>query len=202
MDSANVNLSENELLLVTNTDWILTKHRIVEKVYQLFGQLSGNIRGQGSYLPAEVLAIPPKIYKGEQYKYLPYVLMDYPRHFKEGNFFAIRFFFWWGNYFSITLQLSGKYKQQYQGKIVEAYHTLAGSDWFVCVSNDEWQHDFEPGNYLPAGEMDEQEWQEFIYSHLFIKVAKKIPLHEWEKAYHFFTENYFLLNHLLTGNIP
>ena len=49
----------------------------------------------------------PKIAKGENYLQLPYVLLDYPRCFDKENIFAIRTMFWWGNFFSITLHLSG-----------------------------------------------------------------------------------------------
>jgi hypothetical protein len=31
-------LSEKELQLVCDTDWILTKHSIIQKVYALFGE--------------------------------------------------------------------------------------------------------------------------------------------------------------------
>ena len=50
-------------------------------------------------LPVEFFDVSPKISRGEQYLGLPYVMLDYPRIFSKENVFAIRTFFWWGNYF-------------------------------------------------------------------------------------------------------
>ena len=39
-----IQLSAEEMQLVCNREWILTKHRIIEKVYQLFGSLSAKMQ--------------------------------------------------------------------------------------------------------------------------------------------------------------
>ncbi|HXL58576.1 MAG TPA: hypothetical protein VN958_20075, partial [Chitinophagaceae bacterium] len=113
MANANVKLSKTELMLVCDEQFILTKNNIINKVYQLFGALSDHffigIKNTGNIFPLEVLTSYPKIYKGEQYKGLPYVMLDYPRYFVKDDAFAIRCLFWWGNFFSITLHLAGKY---------------------------------------------------------------------------------------------
>ena len=123
MHNTNVELSKNELELVTSSEFILTKNRIIEKVYNLFGALSETykdaLKAGEAFLPDEVFVTSPKIYKGENYLSLPYVMMDCPRIFFKEDMFAIRSFFWWGNYFSITLQLSGVYLEMYADKIVD-----------------------------------------------------------------------------------
>src|SRR5437868_14845354 len=123
MKNTNVELSKNELELVTNADVILTKNSIIEKVYALFGLLSEEYKiillQHSHHLPAEIFNKAPKIYKGEQYQSLPYVMMDYPRCFYKDDVFAIRSFFWWGNYFSITLQLSGQYLKMFADNITK-----------------------------------------------------------------------------------
>ena len=67
--SANVKLSQKEIELVTNTDFILTKNNIIKKVQALFGVVAADfekiIQDYGSVLPTEIAAIPPKISKGE-----------------------------------------------------------------------------------------------------------------------------------------
>ena len=122
MHGTNVELSKNELELVTNSEFILTKNRIIEKVYNMFGALSETyketLNEHTALLPTEVFASSPKIYKGENYLQLPYVMMDYPRIFLKDDVFAVRSFFWWGNYFSITLHLSGRYLQQFRNNIL------------------------------------------------------------------------------------
>ena len=104
---ANVRLSVEELRLVTDPAWILTKNSIIRKVVEMFGELSGEWRGL-------VTAVTePKISKGEQHKGLPWVMLDYPRLFGKEDVLAIRTMFWWGHCFSVTLHLKGKYLRLY-----------------------------------------------------------------------------------------
>lgn len=177
---ANVTLSYAEMKLVTNASFILTKNSIINKVYALFGELSNafkNIAAQ-QYLPEEVLYTSPKIYRGENYEGLPWVMLDYPRYFKNEDFFAIRVFFWWGNFFSITLQLKGKYKTTFQN----SFSNIGNDDWFLCLNENEWQHHFREDNYKPLALVSEIELNNLS----FIKLAKKIPLTEWNNAEDFF----------------
>ena len=111
-----ITLSAKELELVCNTDWILTKHAIIHKVYDLFGEQSALmqqwIMNEEKHLPDEVNKYQPKITKGEKLsRLLPYVILDYPRCFEKERMLAIRTMFWWGNFFSVTLQLAGNYKE-------------------------------------------------------------------------------------------
>src|SRR3569623_367034 len=101
MDNANVKLSKTELLLVTNAEVILTKNNIILKVYEMFGLLAERQQyyalQKKDALPKEALSVSPKIYKGEQYRGLPYVMLDYPLYYKGKDVFAVRSLFWWGN---------------------------------------------------------------------------------------------------------
>src|SRR5471030_2477872 len=100
MSPAKVMLSPKEQELVLNTDWILTKNAVIQKVYALFGLLSASYQTMMETCPVpnreEVLLRSPKISKGEQYEGLPWVMLDYPRHYLAADSFGIRTFFWWG----------------------------------------------------------------------------------------------------------
>lgn len=142
MDTSKIQLSAEEMQLVNNSGWILTKHRIIEKVYLLFGRLSVQMQeylsDRKEVLPAELFLQSPKISRGEQYEALPYVVLDYPRVFSKDDVFAVRSFFWWGHYFSITLHLKGRFLEQYrqvlntaiaQNKLQGVYLSDAGSEF-------------------------------------------------------------------------
>src|SRR5262245_43273102 len=105
MNRAKIQLTADELTLVQNADWLLTKNNIIEKVFEMFGDVAagaGDIFKQHSAsLPQEAFVQSPKISKGEKYLGLPYVMLDYPRLFTKDDVFAIRTLFWWGNFFSI-----------------------------------------------------------------------------------------------------
>jgi hypothetical protein len=180
---ANVKLSKEELELVTDANLILTKNRIIQKVYELFGELSEDYRQRSSAFPVDVITIAPKISKGENYLGLPWVMLDYPRKFSNTDVLAIRNFFWWGNYFSITLQLQGSYKQQYQ-RPIKKYLESTREEWWIGIAGEPWQHHFESDNYgVYSNKVDLEKLP-------FIKLAKKIPLQEWDNSFDFFTGTY------------
>jgi hypothetical protein len=92
-----------EIELVSSPDIILTKNAILQKIksflegFQLKQQ--DIIQRYLSHLPEEVLKISPKISRGENYKGLPWLVLDNPRYFQHNNIFAIRTMFWWGKFF-------------------------------------------------------------------------------------------------------
>lgn len=192
MSPAKVMFSPKELELVTDAGWILTKNRIIGKVYTLFGSLSESYRKVWSAFPElagdEPGFLSPKISKGEQYKGLPWVMLDHPRYFTITDSFAIRSFFWWGHYCSITLQLSGKYQEKYAEKIRLYFqqHPAMRANWYIGVGNDAWEHHFGNDNYSLLSEQPVADWQQFP----FLKLAKKIPLQQWDDVNDFFESSY------------
>lgn len=203
MSAAKVTLSPKELELVNNADWILTKNRIIQKVTDLFGEISNTYRNDaGKYTGiahSEVFNMEPKISKGEQYQSLPYVMLDYPRFFTQQDVMAIRTFFWWGNHCSIQLVLKGRYLAEY-GPSINNYFQLFGKytaetrDWYIGVGADPWQHHFEKDNYLPIADWNGQS----VTGLPFLKLAKKIPLQEWDDIDQFMTRHFNRLLAMLT----
>jgi hypothetical protein len=185
-EKAKITLSVKELELVCNTDWILTKHAIIQEVFLLFGELSAFMQAiiakEKEQLPVEVIRSQPKISKGENYENLPYVMLDYPRCFQKENTIAIRTFFWWGNFFSVNLQLSGAYKEQLVPVIQNNFSMLQQNDYWICVSDNPWEHHFEADNYQPIIKITKEEFSSILSREPFVKIAKKIPLTQWEQA--------------------
>lgn len=185
-------LTPDESALVENASWLLIKHRIIGKVYGVFGALTdayhATLEEYAEFIPAEVFAVSPKIYKGEQYRQLPYVMLDYPRYFKHDDTFAVRTFFWWGNSFSIHLLLGGKYKTMFEERIQS--HIADGSleSWYVGISEDPWEHHFEQDNYLPIHELKNKNVvaQEGNY----LKLGLWHAVTDWKGAYTFFVNSY------------
>ena len=181
-----ITLSGKELELVCNTELFLTKHRIIEKVYRVFGGLLVSMQGiaadHRTYLPQEIFCNDPKIFKGENYNQLPYVMLDYPRCFAKENTLAIRTFFWWGNFFSINLQLSGKYKVAAIPVLLNNFLTVQQNKYWVCVHDNPWQHYFEPDNYILAANLSKEDFAAILNREPFIKIGKKIPLQQWDEA--------------------
>ena len=173
---ANVKLSSRELDLVCDAGIILTKNNIIAKVYDLMGQLSEfYLTELKTYPDIAITAIPPKISRGENYEGLPWVMLDYPRYFKVNEHFAIRTFFWWGHFLSISLLVKGKLAADWQWEKLDA---ALMKDWYLCCSTDAWQHHFRPDNFIPFCSFQNDQLSNLP----FIKLAKKIPVAEFEQA--------------------
>jgi len=202
---AKIQLSKQEIDLVNNTQWILSKHIIIKKVFEMFGELSkniGSIIDPYKYLfPENIKYQDGKITRGENYQLLPYLILDYPSFFWKDRVVAIRSMFWWGNFFSITLHLSGVYKKKFITNNVAVLSFLQKNNFFICVNKNEWQHHFETDNYLPASAIDLIQFEK-INKNNFFKASKKIPLGEWENANEFLLNSFVEIIQLLQINYP
>lgn len=204
-DAAKITLSLKERQLVCDADWILTKHAIIAKVYNVFGDAAAMMQTYletVKSLPTDALSIGPKISKGENYQQLPYVMLDYPRHFTKYETLAIRTLFWWGNFFSVNLQLYGNCKLRAQPKIIEQFEFLRDNGYYVCVATDPWQHHFDTGNYRPLKDLEKIAFAEIIEREVFLKLAKKISLQQWDAASLFIEETFKEMITLLALSFP
>ncbi len=193
-ESAKLSLSAFEQQLVSDANWILTKNRIIEKVYLLFGNLSEHYKQEPllQQLPEEIITASPKIARGENYEGLPYVMLDYPRCFGKEDTFAIRTFFWWGNFFSITLQLKGKYVRQYADVIQNNVNKNTNEELWINVNDEEWQHHFRNDNMMRIANL-----QQNISDKKILKLAVQYKLEDWDNVETKLTASFQLLLELL-----
>jgi len=184
MNTAKIRLSPEEMELVRKADWILTKNAILKKTKWLLEILQEEqqhyLQSSMLQLPEEVLQPPPKISKGENYKGLPYLILDHPRFFRHENIFAIRTMFWWGNYFSITLHLAGEHKKKYSAKIISSYDLLCKRGFYCCVNSDPWEHHFETTNYIQVKGIGKPGFENIVRERSFIKLAQQVPIQQWD----------------------
>lgn len=185
MPGTNVSLSEEEQMLVRDTNFLLKKRDIINKVYDLFAVLAKEIDNNESLnsllAEYEVEKSVPKISKGENYLGLPYVVLDYPKVFNEIHVFSIRTFFWWGNFFSISLHLAGGFKVLFERKLKQKKIMLP-EGIFICIHETPWQYHFESDNFMSAQGMSSEDITELMAQKEFIKMAFKLDLTHWNEA--------------------
>ena len=205
-EKTKITLSSAELELVCNKEWILTKHIIIEKVYQLFGTLAlamqQHIQQNKELLPEEATARNPKISRGENYRSLPYVMLDYPCHFTKASTLAIRTLFWWGNFFSINLHLSGACKEKAAHAMKANFVALQQKGYSVCIHTDPWQHHFEEDNYVTLENYTAADFATILHREPFMKIAKLISLQQWDAAPVFLEHHFNEMITLLQINFP
>lgn len=174
-------LSDRELEIVQDCNWILTKQKIIAKMCTLFNEqvkvIQQQIETVGWQMPAALLAAVPKISRGENYLGMPWLTLDYPAVFSKEDVFALRTMFWWGNFVSVTIHLSGTYKLLLR-ELVTLDFDRQEPEIFICVNTNEWQHHFKPGNYTSLRDCDDKTVQQILTTGSFIKFAVKIDLKE------------------------
>jgi hypothetical protein len=172
--AAKITISPEELSRMEDTGFLISKRLITEKVYDLFHALKKEITASPVFLdhpfPAEVDILTGKISRGENYKGLPYIIMDFPVYFSQTDIFSFRAMFWWGHEFSFTLHLAGKFMDMYKDK---SFHNLFRKGVYQCVNPRPWEYHFDEDNYLPV--------ERFIgYPEAaFMKLSRKLPLADW-----------------------
>ena len=67
---------------------------------------------------------------------------------------------------------------------------LQQKNYFVCVHDTPWEHHFEEDNYKPLNDYSKETFTAMLNREPFIKIAKKIPLQQWDAA-QVFLENHF-----------
>jgi len=186
MSVAKIRLSQKETELVSNADLILTKNSILQKVKQLLANLQVQqqqfVQQHASALPAVISTSSPKISKGEYYRGLPYLILDYPRSFGKTDILAARTLFWWGNFINVTLHLSGIHLEAAQDKLIRAYPVLKENGYYCSVNEDPWEHHFEHGNYILLEEMGPEAFEKAVKERPFIKLTCKMELRDWDDA--------------------
>lgn len=90
-------------------------------------------------IPKETGAIPRKLNKGNNHKGYPFMLSDFPCVFSKAHTFSFRIMVWYGQYFSISLLLSGRFKASY--KVPEQLYEQVA--YQIKQSNSLWDDDIE-----------------------------------------------------------
>lgn len=182
---ANVELSNEETAVFQNADFLLTKNVIFQKMQKALGEIANEYQKIVEKGNVNVLIVntSPKISKGEQYEGLPYLMLDYPRIFSQTDTLAIRSFFWWGKYFSISLLLTGKSQERWENYLLQ--HP-AIQNWHLDTSETPWTHKWETQSSPKVADLDKQNY----IRKDFFKLSKQIPLSEWQDMARFFVTNF------------
>lgn len=184
MEKAKVQLSEDELRLMQNSEWILTKNRVIEKISIGLGELVIRMQdelGKRKLLFQDLIEqSTPKISRGEKYQGLPYVMLDYPRIFHKEDILAIRTLFWWGNFCSITLHTKGRFTEALLPNIMTAAESLQEKGFYISMEGNEWNHDLTSGDYKQMSAFSGKEIENEFDKAGFLKLSAKIEFGQWD----------------------
>lgn len=185
-----------EMAILLDKNFLLTKRVALEKTMSLLAVLSERLQQnpihQGFEFPKGTDTMVGKISKGENYKGLPYMVLDFPKYFHKTSIFTFRSMFWWGNEYSFTLHLGGDVLLQYQTHLLKQWKKLEQKGVYFCINSTPWEYDFGEDNYLPIEELDRKNIEEKIAKTGFIKLSRQLVLKDWEQLLKYGNETYQL----------
>ncbi|MCF3110051.1 hypothetical protein LL912_14815 [Niabella sp. CC-SYL272] len=185
MEETKLSLSPEEWAIVADPEIILTKNAVLHKIKRslevLHQQQLGIVKENAGRLPAGLFANAGKISRGENYKGLPYLILDYPRNFDKDGVFAIRSLFWWGKQVSTTMHLSGKWSALLAPRLMEQRGLFGDASYYISWNGDEWEHDIQGSSYRPFRDATLQQWMG-LQEEAFIKIASFASIAALEQA--------------------
>lgn len=174
-------LSKEEWKVIQNADFFYYKKTATDKIMCRLNALKIGIKASDTFqsfdfLP-EVDTDLGKISKGENYKGLPYLILDFPRIFDSKGIFAYRVMFWWGSGFYFTLHLSGRFFDFYKKALIGRFESLKEKEvFFYQEKTDEWQHEMEMPYFKKMDSFSKSDFEEWLNERTFIKIGQKMPL--------------------------
>ena len=203
--------TDEELEAIHNQRFFEVKNSVTTKIFQLFGELEKELINKVTKLPFFLdnsieLKETGKIFKGENYRLMPYTILDCPRIFTTDNIFAFRSMFLWGNEFSFTLHLQGKSLERFKENINKNISNLLQNDFFICINDTPWEYSFDKKNYISLDELNNSTTQQLNHpnqlNHLiqhnsFLKFSRRLELKEYNSLVTYGMDTFEMLMNII-----
>lgn len=113
---------------------------------------------------------------GDRFHGLPWVYLDFPKHFSKEAIFAFRSFFWWGEGFIFAFILGGPHLDQYKANLVHGYDRLADLGLRLSLAEDPWEWRQDHGYTLELTRADRPAVEATLPGRPFLKLQSVLGL--------------------------
>lgn len=179
MQSPRLTASESKVL--QDAQFFTTKASIDAKINDLFSVLKTLIEAENAehaVLPAELLASPGRLYRGEHLGPLPWRALDCPRHFAGKDIFAFRTLLVWGREFSFHFLLGGHWLPVYGPQL--GHRQLASRGWQMSCQDSPWDWALDGRSHVPLASLSPAQWQTGLRARTWLKLSIAHPLDAFE----------------------
>ncbi len=116
-----------------------------------------------------------KVTKGENYKRLPYVVVDCPQLSGPHLPLACRTLFWWGYGFSFNLIIP-------QAMLAnDAADSLSKLEDWILIGDHLWENEIDDAYYKQGLTQTAHYWKEHISNQTYVRIACMHGLHQYER---------------------
>ena len=174
MQKSAIKLTNHQLKLVSDPAYPLTKIEVMERLTTLLHACAAQLRENKLTIGnTQLFECEYKISKGENYKGLPYLVLDYPKITSKKFPVLLRTMFWWGKYFSLNIFLHDNLKVQIRD---HSFNNANFSDLKLLVSSNIWEQDLAKEDYMQFSK-DAMLLKESDY----LKMSKAIPIESYHE---------------------
>jgi len=169
-----LNFNKDEFKFLSDPDILKQKRIIQDKIFNLLEEVKTRLSID---LEPQILNKFPtgRISRGENYKGLPYHVLDYPALFNNKDILACRTMFLWGNFFSTTIHLQGQYLHSNKDILGQLGDSMKTANLFVSCGNTPWEYSYNKDNYKQFTSTS----IEAALSKNFVKISQKIELESY-----------------------
>lgn len=194
-------LSEYENNIINDKLFLKAKIKIIEKMQLHFEEvrkeIQNKITSSNFNFHKDIDITYGKIFKGENYLQLPYVVLDYPKLFSQDKIFNFRTMFWWGNFFSSTLHLDGIFLDKYYPFILNNYNKFQKRKVFFSISDSPWDYHFNRSNYILFNKNNLVRFTKRD----FVKISCKFELNKYDELPNLVSEYFSFLLSVLSNEM-
>ncbi len=177
-----IRFTQDDLNFLSNVQLFERKRNMIAKIVEILGELElvfhETAELYSDVIPQKALKKRGKITKGENYKGLPYVILDHPAQFGKEGIFAIRSLVWWGHPVIFTFHISGKYLEANKNHLIQEISKLQNQNLLICINSNEFEHHLEPTNYISLKDffVAGNSINQLLEKKSFLKMACEVPL--------------------------
>lgn len=173
-------LSDRELHIINDSEFLKTKLAVFSKFSSLFGNVrekQKEVISKSDYLfQPNIDVLNGKIFRGENYQSLPYLVLDHPKLYSKSDTFSFRTIFLWGNYFTSFLHLEGNSLNIFRSIILNNITSFLDNETYICINKTPWEYYFENDNYI----LLTKDNIDHIKDANFLKLGKKLALEKYD----------------------
>lgn len=176
MRKSTIKLTKHELNFAKDTSYPLAKKSVVQKIALQLNQLGKNMQ---AVLNANNLfdTSEYKITRGENYKHMPYLMLDSPK-LNGANFkIACRTMFWWGHYFSCNLFI--KTECLNTAETASLLQKLPKAK--IWIGDNLWEQELSSGEYVKVNTLTQTQIEIILQKQPYLKLSAKIAINKVEQ---------------------
>ena len=129
----------------------------------------------GKYQPKFLRSkLPGKVSKGNNHYGFPYQVLDYPAYISKEASFSFRASIWYGNYFSFSLILTGRYVESINIELQK----LKDQSFFITSDDNIWETDFSKHKSASVDDLNILDFQTLIKHNNQLKIYRYFSLNQ------------------------